>query len=63
MCRLGLFVVILAASVSRAQELIDSWYPHQPGASWVYQNEALAGDMGHPEFERWTTEETSERRE
>jgi len=33
-------------------------YPLEPGDTWVYQKESLDGDMAHPDFERWTTEET-----
>ena len=35
-----------------------TWYPLNPGDTWVYQKESLDGDMVHPVIERWTTEET-----
>jgi hypothetical protein len=41
-----------------AQDFARSWYPLQSGNSWTYRNESLSGDMAHPDFERWTTEET-----
>ncbi|MGK4277500.1 hypothetical protein, partial [Escherichia coli] len=41
-----------------AQDAVLSWYPLQPGDTWVYQKESRDGDMAHPSVERWTTEET-----
>jgi hypothetical protein len=41
-----------------AQDLARSWYPIQPGDTWVYQKESLDGYMAHPSIESWTTEES-----
>ena len=41
----------------RAPDATSSWYPLEPGNSWIYQQEALTGDMAHPDVERWTIEE------
>jgi hypothetical protein len=48
----------LVAVSAFAQEPAASWYPLEPGDSWVYQKESLDGQMAHPDLERWTTEET-----
>ncbi|HWD98615.1 MAG TPA: hypothetical protein VG345_06250, partial [Bryobacteraceae bacterium] len=40
-----------------------SWYPLEPGDKRIYRQEALEGDMAHPDFERWITEETVVRRQ
>ena len=42
-----------------AQNVVSSWYPIQPGDTWVYQKEFRTGvSISHPIVERWTTEET-----
>lgn len=41
-----------------AQDVASSWYPLQPGDTWVYAKESLTGRMDRPGIERWTTEET-----
>jgi len=52
-------LALAACSAALAQtETALSWYPLQPGNVWVYQKESLGGQMNHPNFERWTTEET-----
>lgn len=61
MCRVGLYAGVLAiatGATSRAQDVALAWYPLQPGNSWTLQNESFDGDIGHPSFERWTSEET-----
>jgi hypothetical protein len=50
--------VALAGCTRVPSDIVVSWYPLGPGNTWVYQNEALEGDMAHPDFERWTTEVT-----
>jgi len=40
------------------QNVASSWYPLQPGDTWVYQKDSREGSMAHPSVERWTTEET-----
>jgi hypothetical protein len=47
--------------VVSAQDVALSWYPAQPGNSWIYLHESRdAGNRGiaHPMIERWKTEET-----
>jgi hypothetical protein len=51
-------VIFAFGTCCNAQDVARSWYPLQPGNSWTYRNESLSGDMAHPDFERWTTEET-----
>jgi hypothetical protein len=51
-------LLLCAAFCADAQDAVRSWYPLQPGDSWVYAKEALDGRMDHPDVERWTTEET-----
>jgi hypothetical protein len=41
-----------------AQNVARSWYPLDPGNTWVYAKEALDGRMDRPGVEAWTTEET-----
>ena len=62
-CAVGCFwklPVVLAAiaAAAGAQDAVRSWYPLQPGDTWVYAKESLDGEMDHPSVERWTTEET-----
>jgi hypothetical protein len=54
LCILALLVIAGA----QAADITASWYPLQPGDTWIYQKESLSGDMAHPDFELWTTEET-----
>jgi hypothetical protein len=57
----ALAVLTVGAIVSRisgAEDATLSWYPLQPGDTWVYAKESRDGDMAHPSIERWTTEET-----
>ena len=54
---LGILALVLNAGAQTA-DITASWYPLQPGNSWIYQKESLAGDMAYPDFERWTTQET-----
>jgi len=53
-----LMVGAIVSRISGAEDATLSWYPLQPGDSWVYQKESRYGDMAHPSIERWTTEET-----
>jgi hypothetical protein len=53
-----LILFLCAAFCAEAQDIVRSWYPLQPGDTWVYAKEALGGRMDHPSVERWTTEET-----
>ena len=48
----------LVACCAYGQDAVTPWYPLEPGDRWVYQKESLTGQMAHPDFERWTTEET-----
>jgi len=62
-CRTGAFAIVacivIASCSSRVpQDITASWYPLQPGDSWTYAKKSLEGDIAHPDFERWTTEET-----
>ncbi|MGA2715031.1 MAG: hypothetical protein ABSG41_18170 [Bryobacteraceae bacterium] len=51
--------VVIASCTSRVpQNITASRYPLQPGDSWICQKDSLEGNMGHPDVERWTTEET-----
>jgi len=56
--KLALFALVAYSLASAQTETALSWYPLQPGNTWVYQKESLEGQMAHPDFERWTTEET-----
>jgi hypothetical protein len=61
--RFGAFAIIacvvIAGCASRPpQDITASWYPMQPGDTWIYQKMSLEGDMAQPDFERWITEET-----
>jgi hypothetical protein len=56
--KLTLFIVVASVAASAQTETVLSWYPLQPGNTWVYQKESLGGHREHPDFERWTTEET-----
>jgi hypothetical protein len=51
-------IVIASRTFGVAEDVMPSWYPLNPGDTWVYQKESLDGDMVHPVIERWTTEET-----
>ena len=53
-----LAVVAIVSRISGAEDAALSWYPLQPGDTWVYEKESRSGDMAHPIIERWTTEET-----
>lgn len=53
-----IMLLLAFAGHAPAQALVESWYPLQPGNSWVYAKEALDGHMESPDVERWTTEET-----
>ncbi len=50
-------IVIASRTFGVAEDVMPSWYPVNPGDTWVYQKESLDGDMVHPIIERWTTEE------
>jgi hypothetical protein len=44
-----------------AQDVVPSWYPAEPGDTWVYQREDREGGgrgILNPDIARWTTEET-----
>jgi hypothetical protein len=56
--RQAALILLSAALGAGAQDLVSSWYPLQPGDTWVYAKEALDGRMDRPDVERWTTEET-----
>jgi hypothetical protein len=44
--------------VGSTDTISTSWYPLNPGNTWIYRNEALEGNNAHPDFARWSTEET-----
>ena len=57
--RCGAFLLLLSAAFScSAEDIVRSWYPLQPGNTWLYAKELLDGAMDHPDVERWTMEET-----
>jgi hypothetical protein len=63
MSRCGAFAIIVGVVIASwtsgvAEDVMPSWYPLQPGDTWIYQNESRDGNMAHPSVERWTTEET-----
>jgi hypothetical protein len=44
-----------------AQDVVPSWYPAEPGDTWVYQREDREGGsrgLLNPDIARWNTEET-----
>jgi hypothetical protein len=61
--RYAAFAIILGAAIETgtsgaAEDVTPSWYPFEPGDTWIYQKESRDGYMAHPSIERWTTEET-----
>jgi hypothetical protein len=51
-------LLIQAQTNANPNDTALPWYPLRPGNSWTYNKESLEGDMDHPDFERWTTEQT-----
>jgi hypothetical protein len=61
--RCAVFAIIAGVAIASwmtgaAEDVTLSWYPLQPGDTWIYQKESRDGNMAHPGVERWTTEES-----
>jgi hypothetical protein len=54
----GMTLILAVAASAAPQDVVRSWYPLQPGNTWVYAKESLEGRMDRPRVERWTTEES-----
>ena len=52
-----LLLVLAGCGTLRQSNPANDWYPLEPGNSWIYQQEALTGNMGDPDVERSTIEE------